>query len=173
MLGSVAARTYCQLTDLTWARRRVSAWHGRLCAGSCQAAVRGGGLSSRACPWHVLAKRQWKAMQLSAELESRQKSGLLAAREAVRGGPRLGCTPTSMRQRHFCTWKPSVACRATDTGSGMGVWPAARTLDGRTRACCVMDRWPVRVCGVRRPTVGTQAMAEQFCNMSHSIFQSV
>ena len=43
----------------------------------------------------------------------------------------------------------------------MGVWPAARTSDGRLRACCVMDRWPVRVCGVRRPMVGTQVMAVQ------------
>jgi hypothetical protein len=43
----------------------------------------------------------------------------------------------------------------------MGVWPAARTSDGRLRACCVMDRWTVRVCGVRRPMVGTQVMAVQ------------
>ena len=43
----------------------------------------------------------------------------------------------------------------------MVVWPAARTSDGRLRACCVMDRWPVRVCGVRRPMVGTQVMAVQ------------
>ncbi len=43
----------------------------------------------------------------------------------------------------------------------MGVWPAARTSDGRLRACCVMDRWPARVCSVRRPMVGTQVMAVQ------------
>ena len=43
----------------------------------------------------------------------------------------------------------------------MGVWPAARTSDGRLRACCVMNRWPVRMCGVRRPMVGTQVMAVQ------------
>ena len=72
-LGSAAARNYCKLTGLTWARRRVSAWHGRQCAGSCKAAVRFGGLSSWACFWQVLAKRQWKAMQLSAEHESQQK----------------------------------------------------------------------------------------------------
>ena len=71
-LGSAAARNYCKLTGLTWARRRVSAWHGRQCAGSCKAAVRFGGLSSWACFWQVLAKRQWKA-QLSAEHESQQK----------------------------------------------------------------------------------------------------
>ena len=72
-LGSAAARNYCKLTGLTWARRRVSAWHGRQCAGSCKAAVRFGGLSSWACFWQVLARRQWKAMQLSAEHESQQK----------------------------------------------------------------------------------------------------
>ncbi len=66
-LGSAAATIYCQLTGLTWARRRLSAWHGRLCAGSSKTAVRFGSLSSWACSWQVLAKRQCKAMQLSAE----------------------------------------------------------------------------------------------------------
>ena len=68
---------------------------------------------------------------------------------------------TSVRQRHFCTWKPGVACRATDTGSNMGVWPAARTSNCRLCACCVMDCWPARWCGLRRPAVGTQVMAMQ------------
>ena len=43
----------------------------------------------------------------------------------------------------------------------MGIWPAARTLNGRLCACCVMDCWPVRWCGLRRPAVGTQVMALQ------------
>ena len=41
----------------------------------------------------------------------------------------------------------------------MGIWPAARTSNGRLCACCVMDCWPVRWCGLRRPAVGTQVMA--------------
>ena len=41
----------------------------RVMQGSCPF----GGLSSWACFWQVLAKRQWKAMQLSAEHESQQK----------------------------------------------------------------------------------------------------
>lgn len=72
-LGSAAARNYCNHTGLTWARRRVSAGHGHLCAGSCKAAVRFGGLTSWACFWQVLAKCQWKAMQLRAEHVSQQK----------------------------------------------------------------------------------------------------
>ena len=43
----------------------------------------------------------------------------------------------------------------------MGVWPAARTSNGRLCACCVMDCWPVRWCGLRRPAVGTQVKALQ------------
>ena len=43
----------------------------------------------------------------------------------------------------------------------MGIWPAARTSNGRLCACCVMDCWPVRWCGLRRPAVGTQVMALQ------------
>lgn len=71
-LGSAAARIYCQITGLAWARRRLSAWHGRLCAGSCNAAVRFGSLSSWVCFWQVLAKRQRKAMQLSTDYVSQQ-----------------------------------------------------------------------------------------------------
>ena len=159
-LGSAAVRTYCQLTGLAWARRRLSAWHVRLCAGSCNAAVRFGSLSSWVCSWQVLAKRQWKAMQLSAEHVSQQKFWSSGCARGGAGGA-SAVLHTSVRQRHFCTWKPGVACRATDTRSGTGVWPAARTSDGRLRACCVMHRWPVRVCGVRRPMVGTQVMAVQ------------
>ena len=43
----------------------------------------------------------------------------------------------------------------------MGVWPIARTSDGRLCARCVMDCWPVRWCGMQRPMVGTQVMAVQ------------
>ena len=43
----------------------------------------------------------------------------------------------------------------------MGIWTAARTSNGRLCACCVMDCWPVRWCGLRRPAVGTQVMALQ------------
>ena len=43
----------------------------------------------------------------------------------------------------------------------MGIWPAARTSNGKLCACCVMGCWPVRWCGLRRPAVGTQVMALQ------------
>ncbi len=91
-LGSAAARTYCHLTALAWARIRLSAWHRRLCAGSCNAAVRFGSLSSWVCSWQVLAKRQWKAMQLSAEHVSQQKFWSSGCARGGAGGPRLCCT---------------------------------------------------------------------------------
>ena len=72
---------------------------------------------------------------------------------------------TSVCQRHFCTWKPGVACGATDTGSNMGVWPAARTSNGRLCACYVMDCWPVRWCGLRWPAVGTAGPTTQVMAM--------
>ena len=43
----------------------------------------------------------------------------------------------------------------------MGIWPAARTSNGRLCACCVMGCCPVHWCGLRRPAVGTQVMALQ------------
>ena len=105
-LGSAAVTTYCQLSGLACARRRLSAWHVRLCAGSCNAAVRFGSLSSWVCSWQVLAKRQWKAMQLSAEHVSQQKfwsSG--CARGGAGGG--LGCAAhvcASAPLLHMETW---------------------------------------------------------------------
>ena len=51
----------------------------------------------------------------------------------------------------------------------MGIRPAARTF--RLCACCVMDCWPVRWCGLRRPAVGTQVMALQLGSSRTRIFQ--
>ena len=51
---------------------------------------------------------------------------------------------TSVGQCHF------VACRATDTGHGMGVWPAAKISNGRLCARCVMSCWPARWRVLRR-----------------------
>ncbi len=42
----------------------------------------------------------------------------------------------------------------------MGVWSAARTSDCRLCACCVMECWLACWCGMQRPMVGTQIMAE-------------
>ena len=76
----------------------------------------------------------------------------------MRGALRLCCT--------------RLCALATDTGSGIGVWPAARLSDGRLFFCCVMDCWPVRWCGLRRPAVGTQVMAVQLDSSVHCIFRT-
>ena len=91
----------------------------------------------------------------------RKNSGLLAAREAVRGDPRLCCT-------RLCVSAPvahgNLVLRAAPQTQEV-TWasgpPASRTSDGRLYTCCVMDRWPVRWCGLRRPAVGTHVMAMQ------------
>ncbi len=75
-------------------------------AGSCNATVRFGSLSSWVCSWQVLAKRQWKAMQLSAEHVYQQtfwSSG--CARGGAEGA--LGCAAhvcASAPLSHMETW---------------------------------------------------------------------
>ncbi len=65
-----------------------------------QLAVRFGSLSSWACSWQVLAKRQWKAIELSAEHVSQQKFWSSGCARGGAGGA-SAVLHTSVRQRHF------------------------------------------------------------------------
>ena len=66
-----------------------------------------GGLSSWACSWQVLSKRQWEAMQLRTEHVSQQK--LWSSGKKVHEGT-WAVLHTSVRLHHFCKWKPGDAC---------------------------------------------------------------
>ena len=109
----------------------------RVMQGSCPN-VRCGGLSSCVCFWQVLAEWQWTAMQLSAKYVFQQNPSLLATREEVQGRSRLCCTRLCVNAT-FVHGNLVLHAVQTDTGSGMGVSPAARTSDGRCSVCLLCD----------------------------------
>ena len=74
-------------------------------------------------------------------------------------GEALGCAKhicLSAPVLHMETWC-CVPCHRHRKWHGLA--PAAKSSDGRPCACCVLDCWPVRRCGMRRLMVGIQVMA--------------